>query len=196
MKRRRLLQTIAAAPALAALPRPAPAQTAMLSTATPSNKLSVDSVSPDVVAHAAQRFFNADQFSALQHLGDLLVPRTGERPGADEAEAAIFLDFLLSKSPADRQTMYRNALDHLNAESRSRFAKPFASVDATEAAVILKPLTETWTYNGPSDPFARFLLAAKEDFLRATLNSRPFVTAMSKTVRGYGGTSYYWYPVE
>ena len=108
----------------------------------------------------------------------------------------MFLDFLMSKSPADRQTMYRNGLDQLNRESRTRFAKPFAAVDATQAAVNLKPLTEAWIYNGPSDPFARFLVTAKEDFLRATLNSRPFVTAMSKTVRGYGGTSYYWYPVE
>src|SRR4051794_19868712 len=102
MKRRRLLQTMAAAPVLAAIPPPASAQTAVLAAATPSTKLSVDSTSPDVVAQAAQRYFTPDQFSALQHLGDVLVPHAGERPGAEEAEAATFLDFLLSKSPADR----------------------------------------------------------------------------------------------
>ena len=69
MKRRKLLQTIAAAPALAAVPRPAPAQTTMLSTATPSTKLSVDSVSPDVVSQPVHRYFTAEQYAALKRLG-------------------------------------------------------------------------------------------------------------------------------
>jgi hypothetical protein len=194
MKRRKLLQTIAAAPALAAVTRPAPAQTTPAPPAV--TKLSVDAVSPDVVAQPVHRYFTPDQYAALEHLGTLLVPKTGERPGAAEADAARFLDFLISQSPEERQTLYKAGLDRLNAEAKKRGAAGFAKVDAEQAASILKPLTASWTYSGPSDSFARFLISAKEDFLRATVNSRPFVTAMSKTVRGYGGTGYYWFPVE
>ena len=47
----------------------------------------------------------------------------------------------------------------------------------------------------PSDPFAQFLLAAKEDVLRATHNSREFAAAMSRTSRGFSGSGYYWLPL-
>ena len=186
MKRRTLLQTLAALPASYAF-----AQTAK----TPDN-FKITAVAADQVAKARTRFFSADQYAALNRLGEILMPAVGERPGAKEAESAGFLDFLLSQSPRDRQALYRNGLDRLNADSRKRYNKPFAQVTVDEAKPMLEPLKAAWTYEGPSDPYARFLDAAKDDFYRATVNSRPFTVAMAATSRGAAGLSYYWLPVE
>src|SRR5713101_2851118 len=169
MKRRRMIQSVLGVSAAAALPHPLPAQrTPAAVDETP--KLAAHA--PDAVASSVQRFFDDAGFSALRRLGEILVPPRENLPGAIEAEAAEFLDFLIGQSPADRQTLYRDGVAQLNARARSRYGKPFAEVSPADADSILTPLHEAWTYQGPADPFARFLRAAKDDFLRATANSR------------------------
>lgn len=185
-----------AVPALSALP--APAQTPALPRAagsTPDN-FNVASVAPDAVARPNQQFFSKEQMSALKRLGEILVPKVGDRPGSPEANAAEFLDFLISQSPQDRQMLYRNGLDRLNVDAQKMHEKPFAALSPDQAASILKPLNEPWTYGGSPDLFAQFLISAKEDFLRATVNSRAYATALAATTRGAGGMNYYWYPIE
>ena len=59
-------------------------------------------------------FFSAPQFAALKRVSSLLMPKTDKAPGALEADAPGFLDFLIGKSPADRQELYRTGLDLLN----------------------------------------------------------------------------------
>jgi hypothetical protein len=142
------------------------------------------------------KFLSSEQFSALERLADLIMPPQAERPGAKQASAAEFLDFLISESPADRQQLYRAGLDKLNAEAGRRGGKLFSSLTPEDASDILKPLAAAWTYEPPSDAFARFLLTAKEDILRATYNSREFTTAMSRVSRGFSGSGYYWLPIE
>lgn len=193
MKRRRILQSLAALPA-ATLPHVSPAQTAAPTTVeSPLPKTPV--VTPDTVATAQHRFFTPEEFAALRRLGELIVPAGGGNPGALEADASEFLDFLLSRSPADRRTLYKQGLDRLNRDARQKFAKPFAELDATQAAEFLKPLRAAWVYDGPADPYARFLTAAKEDFLQATHNSRQWAMAPTRG-RGAAGMGMYWFPLE
>lgn len=183
MNRRSILKSLAAAPALAAAPLAAQSSIAV-------ETFKIAAVAPDVSALPSQRFFTRLQYEALVRLGDLLVPAFGDRPGSTGSGAPLFLDFLLSKSPADRQKLYRDGLDTLNR------AKPFAKMSDEEAGRLLSPLKGSWTYQGPGDPFARFLVAAKDDLLRATFNSREFIAAASQTQRGYNGLGYYWFPLE
>lgn len=183
MNRRGILKSLAVAPAVAAIPLAAQAPAA-------AENFKIVAVAPDVSALPAQRFFTPLQYGALVKLGDLLVPPFGDRPGSTGAGAPLFLDFLLSKSPADRQKLYRDGLDTLNR------GKPFAKTSNEEAGRLLSPLKESWTYQGPRDSFAKFLVAAKDDLLRATFNSREFVAAASQTQRGYNGLGYYWFPLE
>lgn len=178
MKRRHLLQSMAVLPA-AALPVPAGAQS---SPPPPSDKVDITALSPARAGRPVPRFFSEDQFTALERLADILMPGFNGRPGAKEARAAEFLDFLISDSPADRQQLYREGLDQLNAQARKTQRQLFAALSDQQAAPILKPLTDAWTYDGPADPFARFLIAAKEDVLRATYNTR--------------GNGYYWVRIE
>lgn len=192
MERRSVLKSAALLPAAAALP--APAQNAS-SQAAPEN-FKLELAAADAVGRPVTRFFTPDQFAALRKLGELFAPSFEGRPGAAEADAAEFLDFYISQSAAEIQTLYRNGLDRLNSEARSSQSKPFAEITSAEAAAILKPLSHAWTYAGPSDPFTKFLLAARDDLMRATINSRAYTTAAAAGSRGAGGLGYYWVPVE
>jgi hypothetical protein len=187
-----MIQSVLGVSAAAALPHPLPAQrTPAVVDETP--KLAAHA--PDAVSTAVTRFFDTAGFSALRRLGEILVPPRENLPGAIEAEAAEFLDFLIGQSPADRQALYRDGVARLNQEARSRFSKSFAELSASSADTILAPLSEAWTYQGPSDPFTRFLQTAKNDFLQATLNSRQWAAAASGR-RGASGLNTYWFPIE
>jgi len=56
------------------------------------------------------------------------MPPMRGNPGAIECGAPEFLDFLIGASPADRQRLYRNGLDMLNAHARKQFNKSFAEL--------------------------------------------------------------------
>ena len=117
-------------------------------------------------------------------------------PGALDAKAPEFLDFLLSQSPADRQQLYRIGLDGLNAQARKRFTKAFTDVDASQAAMLLAPLREPWTYDVPVDPVAAMLRVAKDDVRRATTNSREWNLASIAGRTRAGGGGLYWLPID
>jgi len=124
------------------------------------------------------------------------MPPVDGRPGAGEAQAAEFLDFLISESPAARQELYREGLDALNAESNKRYGKPFASITAAEADALLAPLHQPWQYTPPADPLGRFLVAAKADVRTATVNSREYIAKAGAGSRRMGGVGLYWYSLD
>ena len=193
MKRRQVIQALLGTPALTAIPLPAQSSQAALPAAEPT---AIAGIRPDAVGDPVPRFFTAPQLAALRRLGDLVVPAAPGRPGARDAGAAEFLDFLLSQSPPDRQALYRNGLDRLQSESRRRYSAPFETLSAAQADAVAAPLRDQWTYKAPADPFARFLVEAKEDFLTATLNSREFAEAQAGAGRRARGMGTYWLPME
>jgi hypothetical protein len=157
----------------------------------------LDASVPDVAADTTPKFFTQPQFEALKHLCEFLQPSIESRPGAVEARAPEFLDFLISESPADRQELYRKGLDALNSESGKRYRKPFAATTGPEADAILAPLREAWQYNPPASVLGRFLVAAKADVRTATVNSREYVAAAGRGgSRRMGGIGLYWYSLD
>jgi len=197
MKRRRFIQALAATPVAPALLAQAPPAPSVAKTIPNSgNDAALLYATPDAAAETVLHFFTAQQFAALRKLSDLLSPPVNGAPGALEAKAPEFLDFLLSQSSADRQQLYRSGLDGLNAQAKRRFNKPFADIDAGQAEMLLASLHEPWTYDAPSDPVAAMLRAAKDDVRRATLNSREWnLAAAAGRTRG-GGGGLYWLPID
>ena len=208
MKRRQALRSILSLPAITALPalaqQPAidktkpPAQEklpAELKPAPIEENPKLAMTAADAVAPGTARFFTPPQLATLHRLADLIMPPMNGKPGASDASVPEFLDFLIGESPSDRQTLYRNGLDHLEAEAKRRYSKPFADISAEQANDLLAPLRQTWSFQGPSDPFARFLNDAKEDVLRATISSREWATSGSQR-RGSGGVGSYWYSLS
>jgi hypothetical protein len=204
MKRRRFLKTMVAAPAAPALFAQQPSAPPNSVSGTPPAAAAsgavelpkIESTVADAAADMLPNFFNAQQFSALQKLSDLLMPSLKGQPGALEAQAPEFLDFLIGSSLPDRQQLYRTGLDILNVQARKRFDKPFAELDGSQAEVLLAPLRQPWTYEPPADPLARFLRAAKQDVRTATINSREWTASTASTGRRSGGLGQYWYSID
>lgn len=207
MKRRRFMTTLVAAPAAApalfgqppapqAAPQPAAAPT--LGGRGPGGPsaldIKLDVVSPDNVAEPETRFFTPAQFAALRKLSDLLMPPLRGNPGALDAAAPEFLDFLVGVSPADRQALYRNGLDALNARARKQFNKNFADLDAAQCDAIVRPLLVPvpWTHEPPKDPLQHFMASAHDDIRTATRNSREWNTSGGRR----GGAQLFWNPVD
>lgn len=219
MKRRRFVQALAAAPAVPVLlaQQVAPPATTQQPAVNPQmvpggarggfgsmeDLQKLDVVSPDDAASMVQRFFTADQFSALQKLSDTMMPAMKGMPGALEAKAPEFLDFLIGHSLADRQQVYKLGLDALNAQSRKSFSKTFATLESSQITELLTPpLKRPWTYDPPADPLERFLRAFKADVRTATTNSKEYSVAAAanggggagggRRGGGGGGLGLYW----
>jgi hypothetical protein len=211
MKRRGFFKTLAVLPAAPALlsqtPAPAP-QTPAAPAAQPpaggrgggggraggANIPTFDETSPELVADAEPRFFTPAQYSALRKLSALLMPPLNGSPGALECSAPEFLDFLIGASLPDRQKLYRNGLDTLNANAKKSFKKAFADLSDADADTIIRPLLAPvpWVYDAPKDPGVHFLAEAHRDIRTATQNSREWANAgaASGRRRGGGGGSY------
>ena len=190
MKRRTVLHSLLAVPSVALLPSEAIAQ----EPAPETPKTATDVA--DAASDPFIKTFNPAQFAALRKLGEIVMPASQGVPGALEAGAAEFLDFLIGVSPPDRVALYKTGLDQLNKEAHRRYTKPFGDLTAEQAEPILAPLHAAWSYRPPADPFAKFLLAAKSDLLTATANSREYIAVVSQRRRSGSGVGQYWYPIE
>lgn len=149
-----------------------------------SNAGAIPTTAAEAAALGLPRFFTQAEFAAFAELGETLIPAYDGRPGAKEAEAAEFLDFLLSQSPADAQALYKQGIATYQLRRK-------AGVDAA-----LKELATPWSYQGPTAPYGKFLQAAKQAFYQATVNSRQWAEAMSSRSRSASGVGSYWLPVE
>ncbi len=168
-------------------PAPAPAEQAEEATALPL-------AMPDEAGDPAAQFLSAAEMATFRRVADLILPRT-RTPGALDAGAPEFLDFLVARSGPEKQKVYRDGLARLDAESRRRFGGAFADVPTSDAEKLLDPLRQPWTPAVPADPPAAFLRDAKDDLWRATVSSREWAAATTGRRRaGAGGA--YWYPVE
>ncbi|RRA48473.1 gluconate 2-dehydrogenase subunit 3 family protein [Acidipila sp. EB88] len=151
-------------------------------------------ITADMVAVTETRFFTGLQMATLRHLCDLLVPPWGKYPGALEAGAPEFLDFLIGASPLDRQQLFQGGLDRLDRESNEHFHKAFAALAPAEADTLIRPWLRTWmTDHPPTEPYARFINLAHADIRTATINSQAWAQAADAQSRG---EALYWFPVD
>ena len=158
----------------------------------------IELTEPDVVAETAPSFFTPAQFSALRRLSGILMPPLKGGIGALDTDAPEFLDFLIGVSLPDRQALYRNGLDYLNAQARRQFAKAFADTDPAQADKILKPLfvPVAWAYDPPKDPIRHFIFEAHQDIRTATRNApSPNSAPEAGGRRGFAG-GLYWNPID
>lgn len=168
----------------------------------PSEVPRLDVTPLDLAGQPAPQFFTATQFGTLRNLASILLPPLKGNPGAIEAQAPEFLDFLISASPVDRRKLYLSGLDKLEAQARDRFHRSFGDLDAAQADAILRPLlvARPWPQDMPSDPLQNFLTQAHEDIRTATMNSREWSMAVEKSghrfSRGSRTSGYYWSPID
>ena len=157
--------------------------------------IKIELTAADAVADPRHKFFTPQQYATLVRLCDLLGPAYNGKPSAKQAEAPQFLDFLLARSPADRQVLYAQGLDQLDIDARLRRGRGFAALNDGEAGELLAPLRAKWTWKAPIEPLARFLREAKNDVLRATVNSKAYADAGTGSRRA-AGMNTYWDVIE
>jgi hypothetical protein len=151
---------------------------------------------PSQLAEGVLKFFAPAEFAAFRHLGNVIMPAADSEPGALDAKAPEFLDFLLSESPNELQALYRNGIRELEKRSLQRHKQNFPKLPPAGIKDVLSPLEGPWSYRGPAEPFAQFLQASKIAFYQATVNSREWADAQSARRRGAAGTNTYYLPVE
>ena len=155
--------------------------------------LAIASIVPDAVAQTNANFFNEQQLATLRHLSEILLPPLKGYPGAKEAGAPEFIDFLIGVSPTERQQMYQFGLDRLDAEAKRHFNTTFSALDKTQTDQLLRPWLRTWmTDHPPTEPYAHFINIAHSDIRTATINSQ----AWSEARRQAPDVELYWFPID
>jgi hypothetical protein len=218
MKRRKFVQSLLAAPAVPivldgaqiAPPTTAPKQQPQPQAETPARQNShqppsvahLELTEVDLTAEPAPHFFTSAQFANLKKLGAVLLPPLKNNPGALDAQAPEFLDFLISVSPSPRQHSYQFGLDQIETQARGKYQKSFCDLDGGQVDAILRPLmvARPWPEDLPDDPLKGFIAQVHEDLRTATMNSREWAAASEKSghhfTRGFRGSGYYWFPID
>ncbi len=152
---------------------------------------------PDAVAHTQTHFFNDQQMATLRRLSEIMLPPLKGYPGATDAGTPEFLDFLIGTSPLDRQRMYQEGLDRLDAESKQHFGIAFAAVDKHQADRLLRPWLRAWmTDHPPIEAHARFINVAHSDIRTATINSQAWSEVATASGKRTPDLGLYWFPVD
>jgi hypothetical protein len=152
---------------------------------------------PDAVAQTNADFFSETQTATLRHFCEILQPPYKAYPGAIEAGAPEFLDFLVGASLADRQQMYTSGLDRLESDARQHFQKPFAALNASEADKLIRPYLRNWlSDHPPTEPFERFINIAHQDIRLATVNSEAWNAAARAAGQQSPNVDLYWFPID
>ena len=213
MKRRGFVKGLLITPALPLVAQQPPAQTQTPAAPNPQPNREpprrpgtpekLTTVQVDDTAQTTQSYFKPEQFAALVRLGDILIPPIQGKPGATEAGAALFLDFLISQSPHDRQALYHRGLDGLNIAAHKHFSKTFAELDAAQTDTLLKPLlvVRPWPEEMPEDVMQHFMAQVHLDLRTATSNSREWAEASTAATpggrRGFNqAIGLYWNPID
>jgi len=151
----------------------------------------------DAIAETNASFFNVTQMATLRHLSEVLQPPYDGYPGAIEAGAPEFLDFLIGVSPEDQQKMYESGLDRLDSEAHQRFNKSFAETDAAQADQLIRPWLQPWmNEHPPTEPYELFISTVHVDIRTATVNSQPWSDAAHRKGQQTPNVDLYWYPID
>jgi hypothetical protein len=193
--------TQAAAPAAQhVLPPPepvAPGPTPWMRGLTDVKPLELSTLVPDAVAQTDAHFFNAQQTATLRRLCALLMPPLKGFPGALDAGAPEFLDFLVGASPRPRRQLYLDGLDWLDEEAMRKFAVSFAKATDAQADALIRPWLRTWMgERPPTELHADFINQAHSDIREATTNSQGWNEAARAGGYRSSGLDLYWYPVD
>ncbi len=127
---------------------------------------------PDLLAVTETRYFTPVRYATLVRFCEVLMPQGESYPGATQAGVPEFLDFLIGASPAERQAMYNNGLDRLNADAMKECHVAFAKADAKGADMVIRPYLKAWINDHPPrEAHEKFIALAHREIRTATMNS-------------------------
>jgi hypothetical protein len=95
----------------------------------------------------APKFFTAAEFRTARILADMIIPRDERSGNASDAGVPEFMDFMMMDRPNNQKWM-RDGLAWLDAQSNTRFSKPFADATDAQRAQILNDIA--WPARAPA----------------------------------------------
>ena len=180
-------------PPVATAPGPVPWMRGLLD----AKPLPMTPLVADAVAASEGRFFNPLQTATLRRFAEVLMPPLKGYPGALDAGTPEFLDFLIGTSPRERQQMYTEGLDKLDAEAQRLFGIPFGQTGNWQADQVIRPWLRSWVNDHPpARPFTRFINVAHSDIRTATINSQAWSAVAVAAGKHSPDTGLFWYPVD
>jgi Gluconate 2-dehydrogenase subunit 3 len=108
---------------------------------------------------AAPKLFTPAQHRTVDVLSELIIPADERSPGAKAAQVADYIDFVLSESPADAQTLWTEGLAALDAASTAQHGKAFADSTPEQQTALLTDIAKN-EFN-PTTPLEKFFREAK-----------------------------------
>lgn len=95
----------------------------------------------------APKFFTAAEFRTARILADMIIPRDERSGNASDAGVPEFMDFMMIDRP-NNQTWMRAGLAWLDAQSNTRFSKPFAEATEPQREQIVNDIA--WPARAPA----------------------------------------------
>lgn len=84
------------------------------------------------------QFFTTAEYAMVERLADMIIP-SDVTPGAKEAGAAEFIDFMVASDP-EPQYAFRSGLAWLNAHSERSMGRKFVDLTPEQQTSLLEPL--------------------------------------------------------
>jgi gluconate 2-dehydrogenase gamma chain len=141
MSRRDAVQLLAALPFAAIMRWPSAEQDRVRNFVDAALKSAADGTA------YAPKFFTAAEFRTARILADTIIPRDERSGNASDAGVPEFMDFMMIDRP-NNQTWMRAGLAWLDAQSNTRFSKPFADATDTQRDQILNDIA--WPARAPA----------------------------------------------
>ena len=98
-------------------------------------------------AAVAPKFFTSAEFRTVRVLADVIIPRDERSGSATDAGVPEFMDFIMIDKPQTQKWM-RAGLAWIDAQSTTRFGKPFAEASASQREQILNDIA--WPARAPA----------------------------------------------
>jgi gluconate 2-dehydrogenase gamma chain len=95
----------------------------------------------------APKFFTAAEFRTVHVLADMIIPRDERSGNASDAGVPEFMDFMMIDRPNNQKWM-RPGLAWIDAQSNTRFGKPFADAAQSQREAILNDIA--WPARAPA----------------------------------------------
>src|SRR6202795_2678636 len=98
---------------------------------------------PEPVATYAPQFFNPDEFRTVEILTAMIIP-TDDAPGANEAQVANYIDFVVFSAAEFEPLLQRKWIDGLafiEHESQKQFSKSFREADEADRIRLLTDMS-------------------------------------------------------
>ena len=106
------------------------------------------------------QFFSREDFARIERLAELIIP-SDETPGALEAGAAEFVDFMVAHDTEQQQPM-RTGLAWIQEQTAGRFARPFLELSEAQQVSLLEPLAYEAKYREGEEVGREFFRRVKE----------------------------------